>query len=62
MPGEKLTRKQAIRLKCLDCSGNNRAEVRRCPVTGCPLWPYRMGTEQKETGEDVTDTDVGDCE
>lgn len=62
MPGEKLTRKQAIRAKCLDCSGNNRAEVRRCPVIGCPLWPYRMGAEQKGTGEDVTDTDVGDRE
>ena len=59
---ERLTRRAAIRAKCLDCSGNNRAEVRRCPVIGCPLWPYRRGTEQKETGEDVTDTDVGDSE
>ena len=52
MPEQKQTRKQAIKAKCLDCSGGIRAEVRRCPTTSCPLWPYRMGTEQKGTGED----------
>lgn len=52
MSVEKLTRKQAIRAKCLDCSNGNRTEVRECPVSGCPLWTYRMGTEQKNTGED----------
>ena len=34
---------RAIRLKCLDCCGNQSAEVRECPVYLCPLWPYRMG-------------------
>lgn len=52
MPEQKQTRKQAIKAKCLDCSGGIRAEVRRCPTTSCPLWPYRMGTEQRDTGED----------
>ena len=32
-----------IREKCIDCSGGSKAEVRYCTVTGCPLWPYRMG-------------------
>lgn len=51
MPEQKQTRKQAIRAKCLDCSGGIRAEVRRCPTTSCPLWPYRMGAELKSNGE-----------
>lgn len=49
---DKLTRKQAIKAKCLDCSGGIRAEIRNCPTTTCPLWPYRMGSEQKDTGRD----------
>ena len=52
MPTGKQTRKQAIKAKCLDCSGGIRAEIRRCPVTNCPLWPFRMGTEQRSTGTD----------
>lgn len=39
------TRKRAIRQYCIECSGNNRAEVRRCEITNCPLWIYRMGKE-----------------
>ena len=35
---------KAIREKCLDCSGSSRAEVRRCTAVGCPLWPFRMGS------------------
>jgi len=34
---------KAIRAKCLDCSGGNDAEVRKCVATGCALWPFRMG-------------------
>jgi hypothetical protein len=34
---------RAIRAKCIDCSGGSRAEVRRCTVTDCSLYPYRMG-------------------
>lgn len=49
MTGEKKSqsRKAAIRQKCLNCCCDNKAEVRRCPSTDCPLWIYRMGTEQK---------------
>lgn len=35
---------KAIRAKCVDCSGGNAAEVRKCPAYGCPLWPFRMGS------------------
>ena len=34
---------KSIRDKCIDCSGGQLKEVRLCPVTNCPLYPYRMG-------------------
>lgn len=42
--GQNVTRSSAIRLKCLDCCGNQRNEVRACGAVNCPLWPYRFGT------------------
>ena len=39
----KTTPIKAIRLKCLECSAASAAEVRRCPIEDCPLWPYRLG-------------------
>lgn len=51
---DRITRGKAIRLKCLDCCCGNSAEVRRCPATTCPLWPYRKGTEQRSTSTDET--------
>ena len=38
-----LTPLRAIKYKCVDCSGGNRAEVRNCTVTMCSLWPFRPG-------------------
>ena len=32
---------RAIVLKCLDCCGFNKAEVRECTAETCPLHPYR---------------------
>jgi hypothetical protein len=43
----RLTASKAIRAKCLDCSGDNSAEIRRCQVFECPLWRYRMGCSQR---------------
>lgn len=34
---------RAIRLKCYDCSAYQSNEVRECPVTNCPLYPFRLG-------------------
>ncbi len=42
-----LTPIKAIRSKCLDCSCYQPKEIRLCPVTNCPLWPYRMGKRPK---------------
>jgi hypothetical protein len=31
-----------LRRHCLSCK-ENAAEVRRCAIINCPMWPYRMG-------------------
>ena len=36
------SRRAAIRLQCLECCGWQSAEVRRCHIKDCPLWPYRL--------------------
>lgn len=38
---------EAIRLKCLDCSVYELAEVRNCTITTCPLWKFRTGKRLK---------------
>lgn len=35
---------KSIRAKCIDCSGGNAAEARKCTAVNCALWPMRMGT------------------
>lgn len=42
-----LTPIKAIRAKCIDCCGGQKAEVRLCPCTDCTLHPYRMGRRPK---------------
>jgi hypothetical protein len=34
---------EAIRQKCLDCSGHQPSEVKLCEAVNCPLWPFRAG-------------------
>lgn len=34
---------RAIRDKCMDCCAGNDAEVRKCELVECPLFPYRFG-------------------
>lgn len=31
------------RAMCRACCCGSTAEIRKCPSTTCPLWPYRMG-------------------
>lgn len=40
---DKVSYTRAIRNKCLDCCAGNDAEVRRCELIQCPLFPYRFG-------------------
>ena len=34
---------RALRLRCIDCSGDSANEVRLCTAVQCPAWPFRMG-------------------
>lgn len=43
MEEKRLTPIKAIRAKCLDCSCGSSDEVKLCPITSCPLYPYRLG-------------------
>lgn len=45
---ERISRSKAIRLKCIDCCAGQMAEVRKCELTSCPLWRYRMGKEEND--------------
>jgi hypothetical protein len=40
----KMARRDAIRRKCIDCSGGKIAEVRHCEAIACPLWPFPLGS------------------
>lgn len=35
------SRAKAIAAKCWDCCGNQREEIRRCPMTDCALYNFR---------------------
>jgi len=50
---ERLTRSQAIRAKCLDCCCGQYTEVKKCTVTKCPLWIYRLGSEVAPDGSSL---------
>ena len=34
---------KAIRAKCLDCCCDQATEVKLCPASTCPLYPFRFG-------------------
>ena len=50
-----LTPMKAIRKNCLECSNFSQHEVRHCPITTCPLYPYRIG--KKPTDEVEVEND-----
>jgi hypothetical protein len=47
---KRITPLKAIRKKCLDCMCGSAKEVRLCPSTDCPLYPFRMGHNSKRRG------------
>jgi hypothetical protein len=49
-----MTPMKAIRAKCLDCNGN-AYEVKLCPCTDCPLWPFRLGKNPNIKPRNLTD-------
>ena len=46
---------KAIRAKCLECSNGSTAEVKDCPVTKCPLYPFRMGKNPYRQRREMTE-------
>ena len=50
---ERLTRAKAIKAKCLDCCCGQYQEVKKCTVTKCPLWVYRLGSEVAPDGSSL---------
>lgn len=46
---------RAIRAKCLDCSNDSANEVRICPITRCPLYPYRLGRNPNIKPRELTE-------
>jgi len=50
MSVKKISPLRAIRANCLECSGDNMAEVKRCEIIDCPLWPFRMGHNPNRKG------------
>ena len=41
---------RAIRLKCLDCSGWVKDDVKNCHLKDCALWIYRFGKNDSRKG------------
>lgn len=44
---------KAIRAKRLDCCCDSFQEVKQCPITDCPLYPYRLGHRPKKEDMDA---------
>ena len=52
---EATTPMKAIRLKCKDCCNGSPMEVKLCPSTDCPLYPFRMGKNPFRQKREYTD-------
>ena len=48
--------KAAIRLKCLDCSGDVKSNVTHCTVKSCSLWLFRPFQSVRVIKEDQVET------
>lgn len=46
---------EAIRAKCLDCSGGSWKEVELCVLPNCPLYPYRFGKNPYRKKRELTE-------
>lgn len=46
---------RVIRENCIECAGGSEAEVRRCRISVCPFWPYRMGTNPFHVGRELSE-------
>lgn len=49
-----MTPMQAIRAKCIDCMCGDKAEVKLCVSTGCPLYDFRLGKNPNIKRKELT--------
>ena len=45
---------KAIRAKCLRCTCDQLVEVDKCPITDCPLYPFRYGKNPYRAKRTIT--------
>ena len=60
-PRRRLSPVKAIRLKCLDCSYGSPKEVALCPLTFCPVYPFRMGTNPNRRRRPLSEDERRAC-
>lgn len=46
---------KAIRAHCLECSSGSPTEVKTCPVSKCPLYPFRFGKNPYRQRREMTE-------
>jgi hypothetical protein len=46
---------KAVRAFCLECCGGSTAEVKNCPRTVCPLYPFRFGKNPYRQRREMTE-------
>ncbi len=49
------SRGDAIRANCIACCAGSVAEVRRCALATCSLWPFRMATDPWRAPRELSD-------
>lgn len=50
---------KAIRAKCLDCSCNDKSEIRKCTAVFCALWPFRMAVNPFHASARLSNVEEG---
>lgn len=43
-----MTKSQAIKKKCAECSGHSPKEVTLCHIVDCPIWEFRFGYSMRD--------------
>ena len=46
---------KAIRAFCMECSNGQPSEIKDCPVTKCPLYPFRLGKNPYRQRREMTE-------
>ena len=52
---------KAIKQFCYECSGESKAEVKRCSSVDCPLKPFRFGRNPFRKGREMTEAEKAEA-